>query len=242
MKQRPLKSGPIPRYLQIADLIRQQIGRGQLRPGQRLPTLATLVEEFGVARVTVRQAIETLAREGLVSPQQGRGTFITGAPPEDRWFHAETTLAGIDRICRLNRPTVRILEEGRSEPALAPGDGRAAERYVSMRRVHSRDGVPYCVLTVHLAEDLFQRAPSRFRTEAILPVLTDDPDLKISGARQVMTIGSTDLDLAQLLEIPVGSPIAEVRRQIVDGEGRVIYAGDISYRGDVLRLEMDLGR
>ena len=101
---RPLPSGPIPRYLQIADLIRQGIGRGRWRPGERLPTLETLIAEFGVARATVRQAIDTLAREGLVSPQQGRGTFVTGRPPEDRWFSAEATLAGIDRICREYHP------------------------------------------------------------------------------------------------------------------------------------------
>ena len=45
-----------------------------------------------VARVTVRQAIERLTRDGLVSPQRGRGTFVTGAPRADRWLRVETTL------------------------------------------------------------------------------------------------------------------------------------------------------
>ena len=62
------------------------------------------------------------------------------------------------------------------------------------------------------------------------------------AARQVLTIGSTDLDLAELLRVPVGSPVAEVRRVFVDADGRVIYLGEIRYRGDVLRLEMDLGQ
>ena len=49
----PLQSSPIPRYLQIADLLRKRIGRGQWRTGEQLPTLEALVAEFGVARVTV---------------------------------------------------------------------------------------------------------------------------------------------------------------------------------------------
>ena len=69
---------PIPRYFQLADLIRQRIARGEWPEKHRLPTLDALATEFEVARVTVRQAIEMLAREGLVSPQQGRGTFVCG--------------------------------------------------------------------------------------------------------------------------------------------------------------------
>src|SRR4051812_38071752 len=70
-----LKSA-VPRYLQLADLLRQRIARGTWPRDHRLPSLEMLMVEFGVARVTVRQAIDVLAREGLLSPQQGRGTFV----------------------------------------------------------------------------------------------------------------------------------------------------------------------
>ena len=69
----------MPRYAQLADLLRQRIARGVWPPGTQLPSLEALMQEFDVARVTVRQAIDLLAREGLVSPQRGRGTFVTGA-------------------------------------------------------------------------------------------------------------------------------------------------------------------
>ena len=74
---------PLPRYAQLADLLRQRIARGVWKEGDLLPSLDALVAEFGVARVTVRQAIERLARENLVSPQRGRGTFVT-APATSR--------------------------------------------------------------------------------------------------------------------------------------------------------------
>ena len=53
----------VPRYRQIADLMRQRIARGQWTKGQKLPSLEALVGQFGVARVTVRQAMELLARD-----------------------------------------------------------------------------------------------------------------------------------------------------------------------------------
>ena len=64
----------VPRYLQLADLFRQRIAKGQWALGEKLPSLFELVQEFDVARVTVRQAIDVLRRDGLVDPVQGRGT------------------------------------------------------------------------------------------------------------------------------------------------------------------------
>ena len=80
------RDSPVPRYAQLADLLRQRVARGVWPLGHKLPSLDELVAEFGVARVTVRQAVDLLAREGLLSPQQGRGTFVTGRPAQDRRF------------------------------------------------------------------------------------------------------------------------------------------------------------
>lgn len=236
----PLQSSPIPRYLQIADLLRKRIGRGQWRTGEQLPTLEALVAEFGVARVTVRQAIDVLTREGLVQPRQGRGTFVTGMPAQDRHIKVQTTLAELDRIYRDTRPKIVTLEEAVSDAPLEPEDGQPAERYVFMRRVHSRDGAPYCVINIHLAEDIFARHSRRFRKETVIPILMADPAITIARARQVLTIGSADLEVAQFLEMPVNAPVADVRRVFNDESGRVIYLGEVTYRGDAIRLEMDL--
>lgn len=235
-----VQAGAMPRYLQIADLFRQRIGRGHWREGQRLPSLDALVAEFGVARVTVRQAVDVLSREGLVSPQQGRGTFVTGKPTQDRWLKVQTSLAELDQIYRDTRPRIVNLEESVSDAPLTAADGQPAGRYVFMRRVHSRDGAPYCVINIYLAEDIFAREAERFRNETVIPILASHPDIRIARARQVLTIGSADLEVAQWLQVPVGAPVADVRRVFNDPDDRVIYLGEVTYRGDAARLEMDL--
>ncbi|HSM41582.1 MAG TPA: GntR family transcriptional regulator, partial [Afifellaceae bacterium] len=68
------KNVPIPRYVQLADVMRHRIKRGVWPRGQVLPSIEKLMEEFGVSRVTVRQATQLLAGEGLLSPERGRGT------------------------------------------------------------------------------------------------------------------------------------------------------------------------
>jgi DNA-binding GntR family transcriptional regulator len=68
--------GETPLWRQLADLLRAQIESGELAAGRMLPSETTLVQRFGLARGTVRKAIESLAAEGLVRRVQGRGTFV----------------------------------------------------------------------------------------------------------------------------------------------------------------------
>ena len=230
----------IPRYLQLADLMRQRIVRGQWTQGQKLPSLEALVAEFGVARVTVRQAVELLARENLVSPQQGRGTFVTARPAGTRWLKVQTSLDALAQVYRDTRPEIVNVDESITEAPLVPEDGIAAERYVFMRRVHSRDGRPYCVINIYLDEAIFRRQPERFRHETVIPLLAALSSGGIARARQVLTIGTADMEVARLLQVPLNAPVADVRRIFVDENGRVIYLGEVTYRGDFVHVEMDL--
>jgi len=66
---------PLP--ARLADELRARLNRTEWRPGDRLPTEAELVEEYGVSRPTVRQALKVLEAQGLVQIHHGRGTFVT---------------------------------------------------------------------------------------------------------------------------------------------------------------------
>lgn len=70
-----------PPYRQIAGMLREAISSGQLTTGERLPSEAALIDHFGVARMTVRQAVQELRSEGLVISEHGRGVFVRPAPP-----------------------------------------------------------------------------------------------------------------------------------------------------------------
>ena len=236
----PFLDSPVPRYLQLADLMRQRIARGTWAHEDRLPSLEELTGEFGVARVTVRQAIDLLAREGLVSPQQGRGTFVTGAPRRERIINVVTTLGELSRMYEDTQPKIVTIDESVTSAPLDMAEGRPAPSYAFMRRVHSREGRPYCVINIYLDERIFRRSPAAFRTKTVIPLLTSMKSVHIDSAHQVLTIGTADMDVCQLLELPMNAPVAEVRRIFRDAGGTVIYLADVTYRGDAIRLEMDL--
>jgi len=234
------RDSPMPRYAQLADVFRQRIARNVWSPGTKLPTLEALMAEFDVARVTVRQAMELLARDGLVSAERGRGTFVTAQPVRDKRLRLETSLQALADVYRDDTPNLTLIEEASSSPRLLARDGVPAPRYRFMRRVHSRNGEAYCVISIYLDERVFRMAPRRFRHETVIPVLLDLPHVTIARAWQTLEIGTADVTVARHLGIHVNAPVAEVRRVCQAKDRTVLYLGEVTYRGDYIHLEMDL--
>ena len=71
------RSSPLPIYYQLKVLIQDQINCGLWRPGDRIPTEGQLCETHGISRSPVRQALNELAREGMLVRRPGQGTFVT---------------------------------------------------------------------------------------------------------------------------------------------------------------------
>jgi GntR family transcriptional regulator len=234
------ETNPLPLYAQLAELLRARILRGEWAEGDRLPSLEALTREFTVARVTVRQAIGLLQADGLVLSRQGRGTFVTAQPGIGRRLHVQTTLGDLVAMLQGDKPQLLNVDEGSATPALTERDGTPAPGYVYMRRVHMHGETPYCVISIYLDERVFRRAPARFHNEVIIPVLTSLPGLRIARARQRLTIGIADAPTAAHLRMAPGAPVAEVRRVLCDPNGTVIYLGEVTYRGDLIELDMDL--
>ncbi|WP_371781248.1 GntR family transcriptional regulator [Streptosporangium subroseum] len=69
-----------PKYAQVMTAIQQRIEAGEYAPGTMLPSETQLVREFGVGRTTVVRALQTLAMQGWIEREHGRGSFVKGRP------------------------------------------------------------------------------------------------------------------------------------------------------------------
>src|SRR5512144_2505986 len=65
-----------PAYLQLVNILRHNVATGVLRPGDQLPSESQLCKRYGVSPMTVRRAINILIDHGVVTAEQGRGTFV----------------------------------------------------------------------------------------------------------------------------------------------------------------------
>jgi GntR family transcriptional regulator len=228
----------VPRYLQVASVLRRRIKDGLWAVGEKMATLEELEREFGVARVTVRQAIDLLQGEGLVKSFQGRGTFVTKAPGTERWLQLATDWESLISPIRENVP--QFLPATPTEPQLHEGDGIAASAYKYLRSLQRRGSEPYALARVHIAQHLYDRAPKLFSSRVALVVLSELDGIEISRAHQTLTIGAADVETARHLDIGLNAPTAEARCVVTDAEDIVLYVGEITYRGDCVRLNIEL--
>lgn len=236
-----LRQSRAPLYLQITEILRQNLDRGTWKPGDLLPTISELSEKYSVAKVTIRQALKILEEEGFLESCRGRGTTVLPPPPTPKRLQLGTRLSSLVDMYRGDKPALDLLDDRDAEVPGTPLIGALSDiGYHLLRRTHTRNGATYCVISIYFEKDMFARHEAAFRTQLALPVLVDSPDISVARARQSLTIGKCDDELARLLNLAVGDPVVDVRRVICDEDDRVIYLADVTYRSDYVRLEMDL--
>lgn len=228
-----------PRYVQVASTLRRRIQEGHWSVGDKIATLEELENEFSVARVTVRQAIELLQEEGLLKSHQGKGTFVMRSPPNHRWLHLATDWDSLIDLISANVP--KFLEvDTQQELQIDPEDGKPAEAYEFFRSVQMQGKEPYALASVHVAKDIHDQNPAAFRERVALAVINEMEGLQISRAHQTLRISAADIETAVQLKIPLNAPTAEAHCIVTDANGVVIYSGDIIYRGDRVKLNIEL--
>lgn len=220
--------------------MRERIVKGIWPIDAQIPTLPALALAFGVGLITVRQSVQLLKSEGLLAPKQGQGTFVLRKPETHPRMQVETSLQGLAELYRRQSPRLITLEDGFALPDLSDEDGIAAPSYKFLRRIHASERQFTSVISAYIDERVFNLAPERFRTETVIPVLMDLKAVKIGSARQILTISTAGEDAANALNISVSAPVAEVRRVICGSDGTVIYVADLTYRGDYIRVDMNL--
>jgi GntR family transcriptional regulator len=119
--------------------------------------------------------------------------------------------------------------------------GHPATSYLKLKRRHWRDRTPFLLADVYLERKLSKRIPkSAWTSKTALRLINDVPDLKIADARQILTVGSADPEVAADLDLALNAPVALVRRIAVDSGGNILMMANGIYRGDVVRLDMKL--
>lgn len=229
----------VPRYLQVASVLRRRIRDGHWAVGDKIATLEELEREFCVARVTVRQAIDLLQGEGLVKSFQGRGTYVTKAIENDRWMQLATDWESLIAPIRDHVPHMLPCEP-EPAPRIQTEDGIPAPAYVFLRSIQKRGSKRYAYARVHIAKHVHSRAAKAFSSRVALAVLSEMKDVAISRAHQTVVVGAADIETARQLEIALNAPTAEARCVVTDTSGVVIYIGEITYPGDYVRLNIEL--
>ncbi|MER3417624.1 MAG: GntR family transcriptional regulator [Chloroflexota bacterium] len=226
-----------PRYRQIEQTLRTKVA--SLRPGDPLPSDAALSAEFGVSRMTARNAMQQLVEEGLAVRIPGRGTFVAEPPAHRQAHRLMSFTAEMERQGRA--PTSRLLAREirtarpREAEALALAIG---EPIVFLRRLRLADNEPIAIETAVLN---IRCGPAVMAADlehgSLHEALARAGIVLRRGTATIEAEGATRSD-ARLLGVRVGSPLLVERRVIVDVHGKRVEATESRYPADRYALDV----
>jgi GntR family transcriptional regulator len=202
--------------------------------------LDELVAEFGVARVTVRHALDVLANEGLITRNRDRrGSIVNREPLDRRWF---TLALDLEEPDSHSAGVVPVLLE--TQPWTGPlparhGEGRAASAYQRLlfKSFYKSFPHPTALIEVLIDRAIYDEIGKQaFVGHTALEVLAAN-EVDLSAVTQTMTIGEADVETARILHLHENAPVAELRRVITDSQRNIVYLGFLTFRGDLVRLD-----
>jgi GntR family transcriptional regulator len=233
-----LERSGMPLYMQVAGLLRKRLEAGFWRMGDQLPIIDALMAEYGVSRVTMRQALAELERDSLVKRGRGRGTFVTRDLTKERWLIVPTEWSAlITHVDSLNSRFVQLESSAQQPPAPICAGGISA-RYWHMRRVnYTGGGTPYSLTNLYLEQGIFERNAKAYASRPILPLLAQHLGRSLGKATQRLTVSTADIETARHLQISVGMPVVDVLRRVWNRAGSMVCVVDARYSARHLSIE-----
>ncbi len=235
----PLKARRI--YL----LLRERIGSGALAVGDKLPGEPSLAAEFGVSRMTLRRALDRLVQEDLLRRRAGVGTFVHHRELPHR---LRADLADvIENLREMGRQTgVRLLSFAYVTPpdaiaaALALPAGARTQRSERVRFLE--DGAAFSHLTAHVPEHIGATySEAELATTPLLGLL-ERSGVVADRANQTMSATLAGPDVAEALDVEIGSPLLALTRVVHDLDGRAVEHLHALYRPDRFHFQLELLR
>ena len=232
----------VPRYHQIADALRDRIRSRSLAPGERLDNQRRLAQSFGVTLMTLRQALEVLERDGLITRRHGLGTFAA-APSVDydilhfRAFAGDLIAVGENVATRfLRAQPARADRDAARELGLDPGT-----RVFALERLRLVDGHPTSFQVSHLAEALgVEVAKADLAVTPLRQVLAFKLGIEITAARETVSAETLPARAARELGCAPGVPCFRSDRVSTDAESRPIVYDRVFIPGDRFRITRQL--
>lgn len=226
----PVTAGtPIPKYLEIVEALDDELRHAP--EGHRLPTERELAERFGVSRMTLRQALDELARAGRVERVRGSGTFtrkptVTMGPSltsftqdmRQRGLHAGSRLLGFTQVAAT--PQVAA--------ALAVPVGAEV---IWLERLRTADGEPMCVEVSHFPIRFLRNFEETDLEGSLHELLRASGAEPTSVQRRVRALSAEPRE-ALFLDLAEGAPMLEVLDIFADAANRPIQFACSRYRAD----------
>jgi DNA-binding GntR family transcriptional regulator len=231
-----------PAYVQLVNILKDQIAQGIYLPGNRLPSESELCKRYEVSPMTVRRSINVLLDQGIVSTIQGSGTYVK-APNLGKVTFSLEEFHNIFKD--KERAKVKILEtliikaDKRTAHKLAIGVG---ERTILIRRVLVRDGDPFLYHKEQLIYDPFRPiVEAELGVTSLQGLFVGTGETTLKRGELVIEAAVLTKEEADILNTKEMQPAFRLEHTFYDFKDRPVSWGQFICRGDRLRFTTTVG-
>ncbi len=236
-------SRAMPLYHQSYLVIRQRLREGVYPLEQPLPSEEEIRQEFGVSRVTIRRALAELESEGLIQRRRGSGTYPIEQPTGS---DARANISGLyENLITLGLNTEARLVSFKMIAApkfLTQIDARFTGEVLHIERVRHLDSEPFSYMESYIPGHLADNFRESELTNHPLLMTLEMAGIEVANAEQTLSAAAADARVADVLQVPIGSPLIQMKRLSLDPEQRPIEYFVSYYRPDRFEYRMTLSR
>lgn len=239
-----LPLSPVPLYSQLKEILRTRILDGSYPPLSRMPSEAELGKAFDVSRITVRQALGDLQKEGLIFKIHGKGTFVA----KPKAFQNVSTLQGLgESMSQRGYEVINRLRSFKTVPASAQVAARLqvaeGENVVQIKRARLVNRELVSLEITWLPEHVGKRLEKAdLVSRDIFLILENDCALPLGHADLAIDAILADAELASALEVQEGSPVMRIERLTHTADGTPLDYEHLYYRGDAFQYRLRIDR
>ncbi|MGM0125029.1 GntR family transcriptional regulator [Enterococcus sp. AZ194] len=205
--------GSLPVYIQIHDQLKEEIENGLWKIGDRLPSERELSVKFGVSRMTLRQAIQTLSDEGILERKIGSGTYVAREKVQEKMTGTTSFTEIMESQNRV--PSSKTVSYFVTSPSSSEMDKlklSKTDSILRMERIRYADGVPICFEVASIPSKLVEEFTKAEITGSFYRTLETKGKKKVGRANQTVSAMLASERIAEYLEIKRGDSILRLRQ------------------------------
>lgn len=236
------RQSKLPLYQQLYEILRGELAHGQWQPGDMIPTETDLMERYAVSRITVRQVLDMLVKDGLIYRQRGRGSFVAHPPIQQPVARIISFTEDMRR--RGFTPGTRVLAA-----ELVPAPAEIAQRLsvepgaelAHIQRLRQADGEPLAVEDAYLVHRYCPGVLSHnYAEQPLRDTLAHEYGLHIVRASQTIRAVQASAEMAAALSVSRRAPLLFIERVSYSDNNVPVEYLLIYYRGDRYALYGEL--
>ncbi|MCM3757879.1 GntR family transcriptional regulator [Sporosarcina aquimarina] len=237
------KQSAIPIYVQIEDFLKEQIAQGVYPVKSLIPSERELTDMFGVSRMTVRQSLTNLVKDGLLYREKGRGTFVAEEKMEQPLNGLTSFTEDMKERGFIPGTKLISFSQVHPDPQLSNRLGISSDALVhKVVRIRYADDTPMAIERSYLPVELFPTLSEEALEGSLYAFIEKQEKLVIGQATQRMEAALAKTEDAGYLHISLPAAVVLIERVSTLDDGRIFEVVRSTYRADRYKFISEIGR